>query len=270
MQGKGEYMSDLVQSVTNGTIATTSTTSTTTTSNDSLGKDAFLQLLVTQMKYQDPLNPNSDTEYVAQLATFSQLEQMQNLAQTSSNSQAFGLIGMNVVVSTTDSSGNSSYTQGTVDSVVMSNGVAKLCINGSLYTIDQVTEVIDSTYLIVQGLPSVTESVSLSFDKSEPEDLSFDVNVGSGDTIASDIAVIIDGTLVDSSYITLNGSTVTINKEGLADLDVGSHAVTLVFNDSYYTTVSDKVTIKITESNPSTSTDTEEDTTEEDTTVEEE
>ena len=48
-----------------------------------LGKDAFLQLLVCQMQNQDPMNPNSDTEYVAQLAQFSQLEQLQNLGTES-------------------------------------------------------------------------------------------------------------------------------------------------------------------------------------------
>ena len=39
-------------------------------SNSSLDKDAFLQLLVAQMKYQDPLEPTSNTEYISQLATF--------------------------------------------------------------------------------------------------------------------------------------------------------------------------------------------------------
>ena len=44
-----------------------------------LGKDAFLQLLVTQMQYQDPLDPQDNSEYIAQLAQFSALEQMSNL-----------------------------------------------------------------------------------------------------------------------------------------------------------------------------------------------
>ena len=47
-----------------------------------LDKDAFLQLLVTQMRYQDPLDPQDNAEYVAQLAQFSALEQMTNVAET--------------------------------------------------------------------------------------------------------------------------------------------------------------------------------------------
>lgn len=50
------------------------------TDNSALGKDAFLQLLVTQMKYQDPLDPQDNGEYLAQLAQFSALEQMTNVS----------------------------------------------------------------------------------------------------------------------------------------------------------------------------------------------
>ena len=45
-----------------------------TKSNSGMDKDAFLQLLVAQMKYQDPLEPTSNTEYISQYATFSQVE----------------------------------------------------------------------------------------------------------------------------------------------------------------------------------------------------
>ena len=47
-----------------------------------LGKDAFLQLLVTQMQYQDPLDPQDNSEYLSQLAQFSALEQMTNVADS--------------------------------------------------------------------------------------------------------------------------------------------------------------------------------------------
>ena len=44
-----------------------------------MGKQEFLELLIAQLKYQDPLEPLSNQEYSAQLAQFSQLEQLQNM-----------------------------------------------------------------------------------------------------------------------------------------------------------------------------------------------
>ena len=49
------------------------------TYDDGLGKDAFLQLLVTQLRYQDPMNPLDNNDMIAQLAQFSALEQTENL-----------------------------------------------------------------------------------------------------------------------------------------------------------------------------------------------
>jgi flagellar basal-body rod modification protein FlgD len=47
-----------------------------------LGRDAFLQLLTTQLAHQDPLQPQADTEFIAQLATFSSLEQLTTMRAT--------------------------------------------------------------------------------------------------------------------------------------------------------------------------------------------
>ena len=83
---------------------------------DSLGKDDFLQLLVTQLRYQDPMDPMKDKEFVAQLAQFSQLEQLQNMSgsldtntqvdyimsQTIANTMAASLIGKTVIAQGTD------------------------------------------------------------------------------------------------------------------------------------------------------------------------
>src|SRR3712207_3283136 len=48
---------------------------------DQMGKDMFLQLLVAQMRYQDPNNPASTTEFMSQTATFSQVEKLEQLSE---------------------------------------------------------------------------------------------------------------------------------------------------------------------------------------------
>lgn len=221
------------------------TSSTSAASNSSLDKNAFLQLLVTQMKYQDPLNPSTDTQFVEQLATFSQLEQMQNLNSTMSNNQAFGLVGMNVVVETKNSSGNTVAAQGTVDYIVLTNGTAKLSINGSLYTLDQVRQVIDNTYLIKKGLPYLPNKITETIDKDDPKDLTFEVNLGSGETVATDIAFIINDAIIDSKYIKLDGNKVTISKEAFSNIPNGTYKPVLMFNDALYTTISNEITLTI-------------------------
>jgi len=57
-------------------------TNTTKPRNDGLGRDAFLQLLVTQMSHQNPLQPQEDGAFIAQLAQFSSLEQLTNIDDT--------------------------------------------------------------------------------------------------------------------------------------------------------------------------------------------
>lgn len=58
------------------------TNAPTTRATDTLGRDAFLQLLTTQLAHQDPLEPTKDTEFIAQLAQFSSLEQLTQMRAT--------------------------------------------------------------------------------------------------------------------------------------------------------------------------------------------
>ncbi|MDE6607763.1 MAG: flagellar hook capping protein [Lachnospiraceae bacterium] len=115
-------------------------------SGSSLDKEAFLQLLVAQMKYQDPLEPTSNTEYISQFATFSELEQMQNMSASMDLYRASGLVGKTVYVKTTDSAGNPGYAAGKVDSIYYEGGKAYLSINEKLYSLDDLDTVVDEEY----------------------------------------------------------------------------------------------------------------------------
>ena len=141
----------LLAPVEDGKIVETSSQNslknTSKTSKDGMDKDAFLQLLVAQMKYQDPLQPTSNTEYISQYAQFSQVEQMQNMAASTDLSRATALVGQEVYIKTTTSSGETKYVQGKVDYVVYENGNAYLSIDEQLYSLDDLDTVADKDYL---------------------------------------------------------------------------------------------------------------------------
>lgn len=144
-----------------------------TVGTGALGKDAFLQLLVTQMQYQDPLNPSTDTEYIAQLAQFSALEEMQNLNTTLSNQNAFGLVGKNVIIAVGASEGKVTDTiAGYVQYVEMKDGKAYLAINEKLYSIDDLDTVIDDKYLdsIINGDKDEDKTENDTTDSDDKED----------------------------------------------------------------------------------------------------
>ncbi len=115
--------------------------------SNGMDKDAFLQLLVAQMKYQDPLEPTSNTEYISQYAQFSQVEQMQNMSASMDLQRASELVGKEVYIKTTSSSGETQYVRGKVDYVVYENGKAFLSINESLYSIEDLDTVVDREYI---------------------------------------------------------------------------------------------------------------------------
>ena len=62
-----------------GTGTTTDTTSALTPKKDPLGRDAFLSLLITQLQHQDPMQPQENGEFLAQLAQFSSLEKLTSI-----------------------------------------------------------------------------------------------------------------------------------------------------------------------------------------------
>lgn len=148
MSSSATVVDGKVTNLTSGTTSTASSTSSTSSSDSTtLDKQAFLQLLVAQMKYQDPLEPTSNTEYVSQLAQFSSLEEMQNMSNSVDLQRATSLVGSLVTVSSTDSTtGETSEVTGKVDYVTQSGSKTYLSINDSKYELSTLEKVWDTDY----------------------------------------------------------------------------------------------------------------------------
>lgn len=115
-----------------------------------LSQTAFLQLMVAQMKYQDPLQPQSNSQFLAQLAQMSTLQQMTSLATTQSQvlqtlttvqtmdalSLGHQLLGTSVQV--TDSSGKP--VTGNVSAIKMVNGEPQVMVNGQGYPFSSIVQ----------------------------------------------------------------------------------------------------------------------------------
>jgi flagellar basal-body rod modification protein FlgD len=139
-------------------VRAASTTSSTSGSSDGLsdatinelGRNEFLTLLVTQLRNQDPLNPVKDSDFVAQLAQFSSLQEIRNLSEATRQaselsvaSSAAGLIGRTVYAEILNSeTGETSTVTGQVSEVRMKNGVPALMIGDTQVTLDQVTRIV--------------------------------------------------------------------------------------------------------------------------------
>lgn len=211
-----------------------------------LGKDEFLKLMVCQLSNQDPLNPQEDTAFIAQLAQFSALEQMTNMNQTLMNTSAYSLVGKEVIVSTTDSTGNTTETRGVVDYVEMKGGDAYLSIDGKMFSIDDLVQVMDSFYAVKEYLPSVEEQ-ELKVNKSQPALVQIKLNLGSNGYEASSVAVSLDGEYISKEHLKFDADegVLTILPDAFSDATPGTYKLGFYFDDPYNTSVTDKVTVQI-------------------------
>lgn len=133
-----------------------------------LGYDQFLQLLCAEMQYQDPLEPTSNTEYVAQLATFSQLEATLSLQTTQESTMANDLVGKTVIMKVTnETTGATTYVDGIVDYTMYQDGKIYLSVNDQLYPLDDLDTVADPDYYEAMGLSkSITNMLGQLPDSS--------------------------------------------------------------------------------------------------------
>ncbi|NYE06728.1 flagellar basal-body rod modification protein FlgD [Bacillus niacini] len=108
----------------------------------SLGKDDFLRILTTQLSHQDPSSPLQDKDFIAQMATFSSLEQMMNLNKAFEKvanqqiSQFANSIGKEISWSLDNSSAS-----GVVNGVSVQNGNYFYMVGNEKVPVESVTEI---------------------------------------------------------------------------------------------------------------------------------
>ncbi|MGI5173674.1 flagellar hook assembly protein FlgD [Treponema sp. OMZ 840] len=112
------------------------------TSSQQLGKDDFLKLLITQLSHQDPLSPMENTEFIAQMAQFSSLEQITNmssgfnrLASMLTNSEAVSIVGKTVDVAT-----ENGLIKGTAEAASRGEN-PHVVVNGTPYEMKQIERI---------------------------------------------------------------------------------------------------------------------------------
>lgn len=203
-------------------ISTASATATSTTNKatNTLGKDAFMKMMIAQLQNQDPLNPMDGTAFVAQLAQFSSLEQMQNLntvmsslptyLNESSNAQMVNLIGNEATAkgNVINVSGASAKITYQLPSDIQSGTVKIYNSNGSL--VDTVNIGSQKT-----GLQSTLWNCS----KQSAGNYTYEVSATDKNGTAITVDQMISGAITGVSF--KNGSAyLTINRQEVAFSDV--------------------------------------------------
>ena len=121
-----------------------SATETVTQGGQNMGKDDFMKLMVAQLKYQNPMEPSKDLDFIAQTAQFSSLEQMTNLNAKvieliSSNRQLYANTMIGREITWTDADDN--IKSGIVSKVELNGGEPVLLVNNEKVSLDQIINV---------------------------------------------------------------------------------------------------------------------------------
>ena len=207
-----------------------------------LGKQDFLTLLVTQLRYQDPLNPTDDKEFIGQMAQFSSLEQMQNMSSSMTQSQGFSLIGKHVEGTLTDEETNkTSGISGTVTSVKVKEGKTYVVVKGKDVPIENITSVSDARGSADTSISTYTNLIGYSAKGAVYDPTTGDIIDVSGDVKSIEKGAYEDYAVMDnvkvkvSGYI--DGDDITTGRERIkAYLEAAKNGtdkeVTLIIKDA--------------------------------------
>ncbi|WP_064505470.1 flagellar hook capping FlgD N-terminal domain-containing protein [Defluviitalea phaphyphila] len=208
-------------------------TQETTTAENELDKNAFLNLLVTQLKYQDPLNPTDDKEFLAQMAQFSSLEQMQNLNRNFEATKAFSLLGKDIQATiTNDLTSEVETIQGKVDFVKIKNGNVYLVVDNKEISIDDVEVVTDSQLFdidtdITNVFELIGEVVQVKRNNPETNETEYIEGKVTHINMENGVPYIVIGSGESSIEVTLENLEGVIDKESLT----GKKVIASFFND---------------------------------------
>jgi flagellar basal-body rod modification protein FlgD len=116
------------------------------TGNRTLDADDFMKILMTQLTAQDPMDPMKDTEFIAQMANFSSLEQMRSLSKSftdysAGQQMASAPLYLGCDVTVMDPSAPNGSIKGTVQSVTVKDGKPALVIDGKTYNPNLITNI---------------------------------------------------------------------------------------------------------------------------------
>ena len=168
-----------------------------TDANSELGQDAFLKLLVAQLKYQDPLNPADGAEFLAQTAQFTMVEKLadleaqgQSTVTSQQQMQAAQLVGRQVTY--VDSTGN--LVEGVVESAEYTPDGQSLTIGGQAVELDNITKVVgnnrvDGASEAVSALgPSLASSLTPALVEAIQEASAGTADSDAGEDSAADVS----------------------------------------------------------------------------------
>ena len=134
------------QPVDAGKVVETKKDESTKKSNSMMNQMDFINMLVAEMKYQDPLEPSTNTDYVAQMATFSQVQALEDMKESMSNMNATNLVGKYVSIVSEDAAGRVSEVVGKVDYMSIENGKSYVTVEDQKYEVSDVVSIMDDDY----------------------------------------------------------------------------------------------------------------------------